>query len=94
MIEYIAGNYLALIEGCVIGGLIVGPWIVARNRRKAVERLVKCIENVDYGDPGASYASALKTMICYFGGGPKTTPDAPGRVIARSVKRVTKDVKG
>ena len=67
MIEFLVENYFALIEG----GLIVSLWLVARDRHKAVDRLMHWI--VDH-----------EMMI-------SVDRDAPGRVIARSVRRMAKE---
>lgn len=77
-------------------GIIGGLWIVARDRRTAVDRLVERIERVGKLDSHSleplGPIQGLKYRIRCAG----TTPDgqdAPGRVIARSVKRVTKDTR-
>ena len=93
MIEYITGNYLALIEGGVIGGLIVGLWIVARDRRKAVDRLYDCGLHAESPADFEKRVrlNGLVPPLIPIRGGRKPKQDAPGRVIARSVKRVTKE---
>lgn len=64
MIDWILRNWLALIEG----GLIVSLWLIARDRRKAVDRLVRWLVDhemmigVDRDAPGREITRSVKRV--------------------------------
>lgn len=85
----IAWQYIAVLAGLFSGYLCM----IARDRRRAVDRLVGCIEAMaalpaDTPKP-ITESLALKCRVS-LAGGSLSKQDAPGRVIARSVERVTK----
>ncbi len=73
------------------GGVIVGLWIIARDRRKAVVRLVDRLLATQEPDDVPVCRKVLEDVKAagwrpgWSVDGP--TQDAPGRVIARCVKR-------
>ena len=92
MIDFVVEH----LSGPFMGGVIVGLWIVARDRRKAVDRFNGILherpEDAAKGKVHAEIIEAVKaagrTLTPTHKGGP--SQDAAGRVIARSVKRMTK----
>lgn len=93
MIEFVVVQWFALL----VGGLIVALAIVARDRRKAVDRLVDQIENCKCPPRPEDWRQWLKSRVEWQGhyghwltDAYVDNQDAPGRQIARSVKRVTK----
>ena len=93
MIDFVVEHIMP--QSFVMGGAIVGLWIVAHERGKAVDRLVDRIENVKISAVD-EWRSSLKKSIrlrSRLGSGRADKHDAPGRAIARSVRRMTKNAK-
>lgn len=93
MIDFVWQHILPFVEG----GMIVGLWLAVRDRRKAVDRMVEAIERLTSGDTTGGiktlgFGKALQLHIS-LAGGPASRQDAPGRVIARSVERMTSNAK-
>lgn len=89
MMDFLVENYLSLI----MGGLIAGLWSVAHDRRKAVDRLWDAIGETwsdrDCPDNILAWRCGCRERI--IGYISLRSDDAPGRMIARSVKRMTKE---
>ena len=92
MIDFVVTNWLSII----MGGAVVALWSIARDRRKAVDRLTAAIEEAssvvawpeafpDEQNARCGCRRWLKGWIAQQG------LDATGRIIARSVERMTKE---
>lgn len=93
MIDFITANG-GLLVVCIIAMLPLGIMVdVARHRRQAVDRLVDRIEHVEPITDQRAWRLTLKTEIQTRGMTNLLRQDAPGRVIARSVKRMTKETR-
>ncbi len=93
--DWILGHWFSLLAG----GLVVRLWTVARDRRKAVDRMVDAIEVIKPKDEPEAWRKHLKHEITLLGfihtrkrrgRDWRKWQDAPGRIIVRSVERMTK----
>ena len=83
----------AVILASMVGSLAGYFMWLAYYRRLAVDRLVRAIENCKFPPRPEDWRQWLKTLIREEGDLASHTQDAAGRVIARSVERVTRYAK-
>lgn len=88
-------DLLHQLPAIILAGVCAYVWLVARDRRKAVDRLVEEIEAVTTMKhvEMIGLGKTIQAHVCKAGG-TKDAQDAPGRVIARSVERMTKGKRG
>ena len=93
MIDFVVENWWSII----MGGAIVALLTVARDRRKAVDRFNRILRLHRNPDAGKACLHVIEQAKAdgllpgwSTGAGPQKQ-DAPGRVIARSVRRVMKE---
>jgi hypothetical protein len=89
MIDWILGHWFGLIAG----GLVVRLWTVARDRRKAVDRFNEILRLSNSSADNIKVRQHITEQVKAAGLNLGNSQDAPGRVIARSVKRVTEKTR-